>query len=81
MDMAKQRGATRQPPTGSLPVATAIRSARHRAGLSQARLAALLGVTPTCIQHWEYAKRTPGPRTWVRLEEILGPLTGERRAA
>jgi ribosome-binding protein aMBF1 (putative translation factor) len=74
-----------QAPSGSPLVAAAIRQAREAAGLSQRRLAAVIGVTETAIQHWEYAKRTPGPESWVQLELTLGPLgivrEGQERAA
>jgi DNA-binding transcriptional regulator YiaG len=78
MRMARLRGATRQPPTGSPLVAAAIRSARKGAGLSQRRLALIVGVTETAVQHWEGAKRTPGEDSWVQLELTLGPLGAVR---
>lgn len=74
MERARRRGATRQPPSGSLVVAAKIRAARRRAGMSQRRLAAVVGVTETAVQHWEYAKRVPGEHSWVQLELALGPL-------
>ena len=51
-----------------------IREARRKAGLTQRRLAALLGFTEQCVQCWEQATRTPGPESWVQLELTLGPL-------
>ena len=55
-------------------VAAGIRQARERAGLSQRALAAAVGVTESCVQLWEYAKRAPGDESWVQLELTLGPL-------
>jgi transcriptional regulator with XRE-family HTH domain len=65
---------SRQAPSGSPVVAAAIREAREAAGMSQRRLAIVVGVTETAIQHYEYAKRTPSAETWVQLELALGPL-------
>jgi ribosome-binding protein aMBF1 (putative translation factor) len=74
------RRPSRQEPSGSPAVAAVIRQAREAAGLSQRRLAAVVGVTEVCVQLWEGAKRTPGDRSWVQLEFALGPL-GIVRAA
>jgi len=72
--LALGRRPSRQGPSGSLVVAAAIRQAREGAGLSQRRLAVIVGVTETCVQHWEYARRNPGAQSWVQLELALGPL-------
>jgi len=64
----------RQAPSGSPAVAEAIRRAREDAGLSQRRLAVLVGVTDVCVGLWERAQRTPGAESWVQLELTLGPL-------
>jgi ribosome-binding protein aMBF1 (putative translation factor) len=78
--MARQRRAA-QAPSGSPALAAAIRAAREQAGISQRSLAAVLGVTPACVQLYEYAKRTPSPETWVQLELTLGPLGAVRDQA
>ena len=70
---ARQRAAT-QPPTGSPLVAAVIRQARDRAAWSRPRLAAVVGVSATAVQHWEQGKRTPSAASWVQLELALGPL-------
>ena len=61
-------------PAASPLVAAGIRAARQRAGMTQRALAEAVGVTSACVQLWEYAKRTPGPESWVQLELTLGPL-------
>ena len=63
-----------QPLTGSPLVAAGIRRARQRAGMSQRALAEAVGVTPACVQLYEYGKRTPSAKTWIQLELTLGPL-------
>jgi ribosome-binding protein aMBF1 (putative translation factor) len=60
--------------TGSAAAAAVIREARTRAGKSQSDLAAVLGVSQQCVQHWEAARRMPPPEGWVQLELTLGPL-------
>jgi transcriptional regulator with XRE-family HTH domain len=42
--------------------ASRIREAREKASLSQAELAAELGVTTRAVQTWETGTRTPRPR-------------------
>ena len=61
-----------QAPSGSAALGMAVARARVRAGLSQPRLAALLGVTVTCVQHWEGAKRTSSRGNLAALELALG---------
>lgn len=63
-----------QAASGRPAVAAAIREAREAAGLSQRRLAAVLGVTDVCVGLWERAQRTPGETSWTQLELTLGPL-------
>ena len=75
--LSRQRS---QAPSGSPEVAAVIREARRKAGLTQRRLAALLGFTEQCVQCWEQATRTPGPESWVQLELTLGPLGIVRNA-
>ena len=58
----------------------AIRQAREQAGLSQYRLAAIMGVSRSCVQMWERARRTPDAERWVQLELALGPLGIVREA-
>jgi ribosome-binding protein aMBF1 (putative translation factor) len=69
-----------QPPTGSAAIADALRRARGQAGLSQVRLAAIVGVSPSAVQMWEEARRTPRGENWVQLELTLGPLGVVREA-
>jgi DNA-binding XRE family transcriptional regulator len=70
-----------QAPSGSPAAAAAIRSARVRAGLSQYRLAAAVGVSRSCVQMYEDARRTPSAGAWVQLELALGPLGIVRETA
>jgi ribosome-binding protein aMBF1 (putative translation factor) len=60
--------------TGSPVLAAALREARERAGLSQYRLAAIVGVSRSAVQKWEDAARMPAGDRWVQLELTLGPL-------
>lgn len=71
---AARRRAVGQAPTGSPLIAAAIRQARERAAMSRPRLAVVVGVSATAVQHWEEAKRTPGEAMWTQLELTLGPL-------
>jgi ribosome-binding protein aMBF1 (putative translation factor) len=71
---ASLRRRAAQAPSGSPAVAALIREARKRAGMTQRRLAAVLGVTATAVQHYEYGKRTPSEERWIQLELALGPL-------
>jgi transcriptional regulator with XRE-family HTH domain len=57
--------------------ADALRQAREAAGLSQVKLAALLGVAPRTVQYWEAGKIIPGPRQRVQLAEFLDEAEGE----
>ena len=70
----RRRRYARRVPSGSADLGTAILEGRRRAGMSQLRLAAVLGVTKTAVRNWEHARRTPGPESWVQLELALGPL-------
>jgi len=65
---------TWQPPTGSRPLAAAMRQARTEAGLSQYRLAAIVGVSRSAVQMWEEARRMPQEENWIQLQLTLGPL-------
>jgi ribosome-binding protein aMBF1 (putative translation factor) len=48
--------------------------------MSQADLAAAVGVTGVCVSLWERAQRTPAEEHWVQLELTLGPLGIVREA-
>ena len=76
----RRRRYARRVPSGSPDIGAAILEARRRAGLSQRRLAAVLGVTTTAVRHWEHADRAPGQESWVQLELALGPLGVVREA-
>ena len=45
---------------------------RETAGLSQAKLAALTGVSPRTLQNWEYGMRTFDFASAARLADALG---------
>ena len=83
--LARARGKAARPavqaPSGSAEVAAAIREARAAAGLTQRRLAAVVGVSEISVQLYERAERTPSAKTWVQLELTLGPLGVVREAA
>jgi transcriptional regulator with XRE-family HTH domain len=49
-----------------------IREGRKRVGLSQGRLASLLGVRLATVCDWERGKQAPGLRHLIGLEEKLG---------
>ena len=78
----RSKAETRQPPTGSVVLAAALREARARAGLSQRHLAAVVGVSRSAVLNWERAERTPEAGNWTQLELALGPLgvVRDRRA-
>ena len=63
-----------QAPTGDPVVAARIRQARKRAGMTRRHLALAVGVSEAAVGHWERARRTPGPESWIQLEFTLGPL-------
>lgn len=50
-----------------------IRVARERAGLTQAELAALVGVAPRTVGNWERGENPPG-KNLARLRDILRPV-------
>ena len=70
----RRRRYARRTPSGSPAIGMAIREARRREGMSQRRLAAIVGVTQPCVGLWERAQATPGPENWVQLQLALGPL-------
>lgn len=49
-----------------------LKDLRKKKGISQARLAGLLGVSRSAVSMWEIDKSQPDPDTLVRLSEILG---------
>ena len=49
----------------------ALRAARERRGLTQADVAARLGVKRETISHWEGGKHLPRPRQSAHLDEVL----------
>lgn len=49
---------------------------RREAGLSQATLAAAVGVTVSAVKAWENGRRRPSAASIMRLYKALG-LTGE----
>lgn len=63
------------PAAGQLPGATfsrRLRKAREAAGVSQKKLAGLVGVSHSLPGHWESGLRTPAPEILEKLVEILG---------
>lgn len=70
----RNRRFARRAPSGSPDIAAAILQARQRAGMSQRSLASAVGVTQASVVHWERARLTPGPVSWVQLQLALGPL-------
>ena len=50
----------------------AIRSARQRAGLTQAALAQALGVQPLAVLRWEGGQRHPSAEVLRRIQELCG---------
>ena len=60
-----------------------IKSARVKAGLTQARAAKLIGVPTRTLQDWEDGKRNPrkGAAYWEAVFHAMGYLTGEGLAA
>jgi transcriptional regulator with XRE-family HTH domain len=49
-----------------------IKTAREKAGVSQAQLASKMGVTNHCISSWERGKRKPKYETLSRIADALG---------
>ena len=49
-----------------------IKEARKRAGMKQADLCALLGVSQGALSGWENGRFDPGASVWLRLAQILG---------
>lgn len=49
-----------------------LRAAREAKGLTQQRLAELVGVTQRDISHWEREVREPGCRIVKKMAQVLG---------
>lgn len=61
----------------SLPDPPMRRYLRERAGLSQAEVAAVVGVTEGAVSRWESGQRTPRRALNVRYAELLDRLRRE----
>ena len=57
------------------PFPTQLKQARHAAGLSQAQVADLLGVTPQSVKNWEAGRREPPAEPVLTQAEILKRLS------
>jgi|DEB0MinimDraft_6_1074348.scaffolds.fasta_scaffold451754_2 DNA-binding transcriptional regulator YiaG len=55
-----------------------LKSERSRLGLSQAELAALLNVSKSAVEKWEYGKKTPIP---IAQEGALARLRKTKKRA
>lgn len=55
----------------SLPDPTAARNIRRRAGVSQPRVAAEVGVHPITVARWERGTRTPRGELRIRYARLL----------
>lgn len=57
-----------------MPSPAEIREARHRAGLTQAQAAALVGVQPRAWRYWEGGGRKMGAAVWelflIKTKEV-----------
>ncbi len=58
-------------------LATQIKAARERLGLSQSEAAAAWGVPVRTLQKWEQSSSTPRGETLARLWPILFPAQGK----
>lgn len=61
--------------------ARALRAARLNAGLTQARLAQLAGITPVTVARFESGRHTPHPLTVARLKTAFEQLREAREQA
>ena len=48
-----------------------IKELRHQLGLSQDKLAALLGVAPYTVRRWESGVSKPSPLSLQQLEKLI----------
>jgi transcriptional regulator with XRE-family HTH domain len=53
-----------------------LRQWRKETGLSQEKLADMLGTIQQTVQHWECKRRTPGLRMALKLEDVTGIPAG-----
>lgn len=56
-----------------------VREIRQQAAVTQAELAASIGVSPSCVSHWESGTRLPREETALRYGSLLEML-GEKVA-
>jgi len=54
-----------------------IKELRKAKGLSQDKLAALLGVAPFTVRRWESTKSKPSPLAQEKLSQLFGNDKGE----
>ena len=54
-----------------------IRPLREAHGLSQAKLAAMVGVSKPAVFYWEKGTSSPSPENSCRLADIFGVTTDE----
>lgn len=47
---------------------------RRRAGLTQDEVASVVGVTASCVSHWEAGRRLPRGKAAKRYARLLGAL-------
>jgi DNA-binding transcriptional regulator YiaG len=51
-----------------------VREIRRRAGLTQDEIASALGVTESCVSHWEAGRRQPRGKVAIRYGRLLAAL-------
>jgi len=76
-DSVKRAGRPRVTPAGcptGESLGEKIRLARQKKGLSQDRLAAMLGVHRVTLADWETGRALPRRRAMLLLERLLGPF-------
>lgn len=61
-----------------LPPPALRRLLRERAGLSQAAIAGVLGISRPAMTRWELGQRTPRGAALARYSELLDRLAAER---
>lgn len=74
LDVLLSRGRMRR----ALPVPAVRRLLRERAGLSQAAVADVMGVSRPAFTRWELGQRTPRGVILERYVELLDRLASER---
>lgn len=60
--------------TADVTLGPSIATARREAGLTQAQLAALLGVSEQAVKQWEAGRNAVNSRNLVRLAHVLPGL-------